>query len=152
MSTSKEINWAFREDLGKCARIRKGRNAGGSQEPSDTVPTDGGGVYEDEAYLREALEEVGAKHCDAKTTRRRKQILVDIKGGECAECGYNKTIYALDFHHLDPDTKPFNVAWAGRNFTDEQFIDILIPHVKEATKLLCANCHREEHYMKKPRP
>jgi len=36
-----------------------------------------------------------------------------------------------------------------RNFTDAQFIDILIPHVIEATELLCANCHREEHWAKK---
>lgn len=48
----------------------------------------------------------------------------------CDECGYDKYIGALDFHHLDPHTK-----------------DGTVTTVEEARKcrLLCANCHREAH-------
>ena len=48
----------------------------------------------------------------------------------CDECGYDKYIGALDFHHLDPHTK-----------------DGPVTTVEEARKcrLLCANCHREIH-------
>lgn len=106
-------------------------------------------VYEDEKGLRDALTEIKATHLDSLVVRKRKEILVDIRGGKCEECGYNKSIYVLDFHHKNPDEKPFNVAWATRNFTDAQFIDILIPHVKKATIMLCSNCHRERHWAKK---
>lgn len=46
----------------------------------------------------------------------------------CDECGYDRYIGALDFHHLDPHTK-----------------DGPVRTVEEARKcrLLCANCHRE---------
>lgn len=37
------------------------------------------------------------------TTQRkeRKRKLVELKGGKCEICGYNKCIEALEFHHLD---------------------------------------------------
>ena len=42
--------------------------------------------------------------------RRRKKIeLVEYKGGKCERCGYNKTIQALQFHHLDPKEKDFAI-------------------------------------------
>ena len=39
----------------------------------------------------------------------RKKRLVELLGGRCARCGYDKSVYALDFHHIDPATKLFNV-------------------------------------------
>lgn len=29
-------------------------------------------------------------------------------GGKCQECGYNKNIAALEFHHINPDEKEFH--------------------------------------------
>lgn len=61
-------------------------------------------------------------------------------GGQCAECGYNKSIRALSFHHIDPDTKEFDVS-NGHMMSDWETV------VAEARKceLLCLNCHAEEH-------
>ena len=63
--------------------------------------------------------------------------LVDALGGKCVVCGYDKCRQALDFHHLDPKAKEYNVN------TIRSFEKAL----KEAKKcvLLCANCHREFH-------
>lgn len=47
----------------------------------------------------------------AQTIRglRRKIKLIDLKGGECEICGYNKNIAALEFHHLDSSLKEFQL-------------------------------------------
>ena len=31
--------------------------------------------------------------------KRKKEMLVKLFGGKCVNCGYNKCIYSLDFHH-----------------------------------------------------
>ena len=74
-----------------------------------------------------------------KRRKENKRVLVEYKGGECQSCGYNKCIAALEFHHLDPSTKEF--ALTGNTFGLQRQKD-------EADKciLLCANCHREEHF------
>lgn len=71
----------------------------------------------------------------------RKLQLIDSKGGKCEYCGYNKNIAALDFHHLNPDEKEFSLD--KRTLGNKSMEKIL----KEANKckLLCSNCHREEH-------
>jgi hypothetical protein len=71
--------------------------------------------------------------------RKKKQKLVDLFGGSCQECGYNKCQQALQFHHLDPMKKSFGISDEGTRKWSEM--------VKEAKKciLLCANCHFEIH-------
>ena len=39
----------------------------------------------------------------------RKLELIKLKGGKCERCGYDKNIAALEFHHLDPSTKSFQL-------------------------------------------
>lgn len=77
---------------------------------------------------------------DAVAERRRKvkRILVGENGGACRVCGYNRSVAALQFHHLDPDTKRFGLGQKGHT------VSIEIAR-EEAAKcvLLCANCHVE---------
>lgn len=65
-----------------------------------------------------------------------KKLLVEYKGGKCERCGYNKCIRALEFHHINPLEKKYQMSKVSNSF------DIL---KKEADKcmLVCANCHRE---------
>lgn len=71
--------------------------------------------------------------------RKIKQQCVDYKGGKCIQCGYNKYIGSIDFHHLDPTQKDFGIARNQKNFGES--------HKKELDKCvaLCSNCHRIEH-------
>lgn len=71
--------------------------------------------------------------------QRTKQRLVEIFGGKCQLCGYNKSIAALDFHHLDPSKKDFAIG----NTPIHNWEKVL----EESKKciLVCANCHREIH-------
>jgi hypothetical protein len=60
------------------------------------------------------------------------------KGGRCEICGYDKCLSALEFHHLDPMTKEFNISDRVTTFED-------IQAELDKCHLLCANCHREVH-------
>ena len=60
----------------------------------------------------------------------------------CSKCGYNKHPCALDFHHIELKTK--NVARLGK---DAVSLDSLKEEMSKCI-VLCANCHREEHYLK----
>lgn len=73
---------------------------------------------------------------------KRKIELIELKGGKCERCGYNKNLSALEFHHIDSNNKSFNID--GRNLANKSFDELL----NESNKciLLCANCHREIHH------
>lgn len=74
--------------------------------------------------------------------KEKKKLLIEYKGGKCEKCGYDKCIEALEFHHLDPKQKDFNVSSHSFSFDRMK---------KEADKciLVCSNCHREIHYNEK---
>jgi transposase len=70
--------------------------------------------------------------------RRVKELLVAEAGGCCIACGYSDSIGALQFHHVDPQTKSFGLGQAGLTRS-------LAAARAEAAKcvLLCARCHAE---------
>lgn len=69
----------------------------------------------------------------------RKLKLINLKGGGCSKCGYNKNIAVLEFHHQCCKSFPLDM----RTLSNSKWESI----EKEADKcvLLCANCHREHH-------
>jgi predicted HNH restriction endonuclease len=72
--------------------------------------------------------------------RNIKKRLIELHGGKCTQCGYDKCQEALEFHHLDPSQKDFGLGKKGLCHT--------WPKAKaEAEKciLVCSNCHREIH-------
>ena len=71
---------------------------------------------------------------------RLKKKLVQMRGGKCQICGYNKCLIALDFHHVDESTKEFGLSQRDLTKSWEKI-------KAELTKcvLVCANCHREIH-------
>lgn len=71
--------------------------------------------------------------------RKIKHKAVEYLGGSCKECGYNKCIEALEFHHLNPLEKDFGIG-SGNTLSWDKI-------QKELDKcvLLCCRCHRELH-------
>lgn len=67
-----------------------------------------------------------------------KKQMIDYKGGRCKICGYNKCVEALEFHHLNPNEKDFNISGGTKSFKK------LKPEIDKCI-LICANCHREIH-------
>ena len=75
---------------------------------------------------------------------RIKAELLACRDGRCEDCGYDRSIWALEFHHRDSRDKQF--ALGG-------FLGSLARARTEAAKcfLICANCHRARHSMMKTR-
>lgn len=84
------------------------------------------------------------KKCSHKLSLRcyknRKYKVLKLKGSKCSICGYDKYIGALEFHHLDPNTKEIGLSQTVYGVSEET-------RNKELDKciLVCANCHREIH-------
>lgn len=72
-----------------------------------------------------------------------KRQLVKYKGGKCEECGYDKCIAALQFHHIDQETKDFDLSmkYNGGSLNMQELYDEV-----DKCKMLCANCHAEKHF------
>ena len=87
-------------------------------------------------------EEIRIKNYQKVKNRRQKlkEMGVEYLGGKCMKCGYNKCIWALDFHHRDPKEKEFGIG-AYNNLAWFKIMTEL-----DKCDLLCANCHRELHH------
>jgi hypothetical protein len=73
-------------------------------------------------------------------TRRHRKVKVTLvleAGGACCVCGYDRCLFNLHFHHVDPAAKSFSLTVAmGKG------IDRLRAEAKKCI-LVCANCHGE---------
>lgn len=88
---------------------------------------------------------VYCKKCTTNQTIERqrafKEKAVIYKGGKCQKCGYNKCNSALEFHHINPSEKDFQISklkltsWC-----------LKIERELDKCTLLCSNCHKEEHF------
>lgn len=70
--------------------------------------------------------------------KRIKQESINYKGGKCQICGYNKCNSALDFHHLNPKEKDYQISGGTKSF------DSLKSELDKCV-LVCKNCHSEIH-------
>lgn len=85
------------------------------------------------------------KECACKTESARykaKQQFVNSQKKECLKCG-EKREYVLDFHHKDPNVKEFTIGKTGT-----RTVELLQQEIDKCV-VLCANCHREFHYLEK---
>lgn len=94
------------------------------------------------SFVREGRGYYRCKRCRVEATVRRrhllKRILVEEAGGACVLCGYSRCMRALEFHHLDPAKKEFEVNYRGCT----RSLDVLRAEADKCV-LLCSNCHAE---------
>lgn len=76
---------------------------------------------------------------DAKRQLKRNELLTKWRK-PCQKCGEQR-LYLIQFHHIDPTTKEFNVSTSAGNKKTE----IVEEEVKKCV-CLCSNCHDEFHY------
>lgn len=94
------------------------------------------------SFVREGRGYYRCKRCRMERVAERrkavKRMLVEEAGGKCVICGYSRCQQVLEFHHLDPSLKNFQLSHNGATRS-------LARSRAEARKcvLLCANCHRE---------
>lgn len=78
-----------------------------------------------------------------KDNKRKRDFVNEYKKGkECIKCKENR-YYILDFHHIDPKIKKFNLGESSKQSIEKITL--------EFTKcvLLCRNCHSEFHFLEK---
>ena len=68
--------------------------------------------------------------------RRKKERLLKLRGNKCSICGYDEVSDALEFHHIDPESKKGQVQ--------NMRINDAISEI-EKCELLCCNCHKKAH-------
>jgi hypothetical protein len=103
-----------------------------------------------EFYRRRNGEDLSSycKECSKSQTTERQRNLkfkaIEYLGGKCHKCGYDKCPAALEFHHTDATEKDFEISKVNTTAWSSAI-------TKELDKciLLCANCHREEHWQEK---
>lgn len=71
---------------------------------------------------------------------KRKQELIEIGGGKCRICGYDKCHAALEFHHCHPENKLYGLSCGNCHSLLSDLLEI------QKCILLCSNCHREVEY------
>ncbi|MEA2369443.1 MAG: hypothetical protein QOH38_2161 [Thermoleophilaceae bacterium] len=72
----------------------------------------------------------------AERRRKVKRILVEEAGGACAICSFDGHPAALEFHHLKPSEKSFELSLRGVT----RSIEALREEARKCV-LLCSNCH-----------
>lgn len=74
--------------------------------------------------------------------RRReiKRLCVEYRGGKCQQCGYARSMAALDFHHRNPRHRVFSLCSSRVIHTWSR-----LKRELDKCDLLCSNCHRELH-------
>lgn len=76
---------------------------------------------------------------DLVKRRKGKELMLSYKGSYCTECGYNKCVAALDFHHLDDKTFSLGNKRISVKANNDLPIDV-INEIKKCS-VLCKNCH-----------
>jgi hypothetical protein len=132
--------WIERHDLPRPVEIRREHKRGAGRVGSGRrqCPRHGSADYVVDRLGRRMQCKKCRSEAVARRRRKVKRILVEEAGGRCALCGYDRCHAALEFHHLDPETKSFGIA--GKGFT--RSIDQLRAEASKCI-LLCANCHAE---------
>ena len=129
-------HWKRKYGLQSAPRRKRGSENGPREVTSQC------GRHGDTQFVREGSGYYRCKRCRMERVARRrkaiKQTLVEEAGGKCLICGYDRCLQVLQFHHLDPSTKEFQL---GQNGVTRS----LAKSRAEARKcvLLCANCHGE---------
>ncbi len=68
------------------------------------------------------------------------QLKIDRNGGKCEECGYDKCLEILHYHHKNPRYKKFKLS-ESEGYSEKEVI-----RESEKCELLCANHHLEKHF------
>lgn len=73
--------------------------------------------------------------------KRTKNRIIEAFGGGCGICGYNRCNRSLDLHHINAETKYFDLSHVIANCKSWNKIVIEL----RKCVLLCRNCHGEYH-------
>lgn len=85
------------------------------------------------AYQKEYQATKGIQH-----RRDRFAWLNQLKASPCGDCGHSFPPECMDFDHIDPSTKLFDVSQAAVGGRSVESVELEIAKCR----LICSNCHR----------
>lgn len=91
---------------------------------------------------RSECKECHRKYVTQRNKENREHVHTIKEQASCAKCG-EKRPYVLDYHHLNPNTKVGTVSRQMVHASQNKVLEEIPKCVP-----LCANCHREYHYLK----
>lgn len=126
---------AHREELNAKARMRA------AEKMKDPVFRERNRLYSKRYRQKAGFNEKRMELWKANA-KRKKELAVEYLGGKCIICGYNKCLWALEFHHRNPEEKesggPYALApWRSFEKNKEEL---------DKCDLVCCRCHREIHF------
>ncbi len=71
--------------------------------------------------------------------RRRKENLVQVKFNKCCICGFNDFQEALEFHHVNPNEKNYQLSSGNCKSLSQDLNEL------HKCALVCSNCHKGIH-------
>jgi len=101
-------------------------------------------AYQHEHYLLHKEKYIAkAKASNIKYKKRNREFVNEYKMKYgCSKCNYRGHPSALDFHHVDGSDKENNIAIM---INESYSLERIKKEIKKCI-ILCANCHRIEHY------
>ena len=78
-----------------------------------------------------------------KLNQQRRDLVNNIKKEGCCQKCEEDRFYVLDFHHINPEEKLFDIGESTK-YSEEKILNEINKCV-----LLCRNCHSEFHYLEK---
>lgn len=127
--------YGLKNQCKKCCKV----NRAAHYKENKTRENDLAKIYK--AIHKEEINESTRKYVNCKREKL-KAALVELLGGKCELCGYDKCEQALDFHHRDAASKSFTIGSAMRIAGVTQ--NMLEQEARKCA-LLCCRCHREVH-------
>lgn len=96
--------------------------------------------YQHEAYMKRRKLQI-QKNSEYRRKNPTKDWFQKLKLKlKCSKCEENHPA-CLEFHHIDPSQKSFTISSMIRKLPKEDILKEI-----EKCQVLCANCHRKEHF------
>lgn len=73
-----------------------------------------------------------------------KEIILNEKRKGCSICGYNKSLMAIHFHHLNPKDKSFSLTEVTSTKKKKRSLEVVKSELRKCIRI-CSNCHCEIH-------
>lgn len=101
-------------------------------------------LNKENAYYKGDVYHSYCKECLATITFEKrvkfKKKALEYRGNSCKNCGYDKNLTALEFHHLDQSQKEITPSKLHSKTWENAKTEF------DKCVVLCTNCHREEHH------
>jgi hypothetical protein len=96
---------------------------------------------------RWSKENLDKRHENTKKIREKwLELFRILEYDKCSKCGYNQCFAAIDFHHRNRENKKFSIGRLISCACNTENITKTLEEIKKCD-ILCANCHRELHYL-----